>query len=119
MTTTSKSVDLVRVQFKSVIDRIVHAAPQESCKVTFRDGDDFSNIIANIEPFDSYCASINAHLLCNYGVVLKVGKGAVFEVPLKGKRYTTFDFDKELEMLCTAVIDGRFVETVDFVDGEI
>ena len=119
MIITSEEVNVLKLQFRSVIEKTFNAAPPESCKLTFRDGDDLSNVIADIEPFDSYCAPIDARLLCNYGVVLKVGRGAVFELPLKGRRYTKLEFNKELELLCTAVIEGHFLETVDIVDGEI
>jgi hypothetical protein len=57
-------------------------------------------------------ARIAAHVVRHLGVDLWCGEGAVFEVPLGGRRYSTLPCLEEVELLTRAVINGRFSETL-------
>lgn len=52
-------------------------------------------------------------------VAITLGRGAVFEVPLEGHRYTDLDFLDEIRALCVAAIRGDFRETVLFKNDRI
>jgi len=50
-------------------------------------------------------------------VVLTCGHGTVFEIPAGGRRYTNLPLLEEVQVIATAVIEGRFEETVWFRRG--
>lgn len=52
-------------------------------------------------------------------VSVSLGRGAVFEVPLEGNRYSSLDFLDEIRALCMAAIRGHLVETVRFKGSEV
>lgn len=70
-------------------------------------------------PTNPDSARIHADLVVTYGAYLSFGRGAVFEIPLKGKRYTGLGFLAEVEALCKAVLQGRFEEDVVTVNGRV
>lgn len=52
-------------------------------------------------------------------VAITLGRGAVFEVPLEGHRYTDLDFIDEIRALCVGAIRGDFQETVLFKGDDV
>jgi hypothetical protein len=52
-------------------------------------------------------------------VAVSVGRGAVFEVPREGHRYTDLDCVHEIRALCLAAIRGELRETVWFKGEEV
>jgi hypothetical protein len=52
-------------------------------------------------------------------VAVTLGRGAVFEVPREGHRYTDLDFLDEIRALCVAAISGELRETVLFKGDEV
>jgi hypothetical protein len=52
-------------------------------------------------------------------VAVSLGRGAAFEVPREGHRYTDLDFLDEIRALCVAAIRGEFRETVLYKGDEI
>jgi hypothetical protein len=119
MINDNRSTESLKLQFRSVLESVFAAAPRESCRLIFREeANDVADAVATFEPFGHDCARINAMLRCNYGVYLNIGKAAVFEIPLTGKRYTEYPFAEELKLLCTGVISDGFSEVVVTVNGE-
>ena len=68
----------------------------------------------SLTPTNPNAATILAHVNEQSGVDLIVGRGAVFEVPLKGGRYVGLACIDEVRTICTAVIRGDFEEEVWF-----
>jgi hypothetical protein len=52
-------------------------------------------------------------------VTLGFGKGSIYEVPAKGKRYTDSPCVEEVRLLCLAVINGLFTETIWLKGDEV
>lgn len=52
-------------------------------------------------------------------VAVSLGRGAIFEVPAEGHRYTDLDCLDEVRALCVAAIRGELRETVLFKGDEV
>ena len=52
-------------------------------------------------------------------VAVSLGRGAVFEVPREGHRYTDLDFLDEIRALCVAAVKGKLRETVLFKGDKV
>jgi hypothetical protein len=76
-------------------------------------------LLIEVKPASSKAAKIDAIVESDFGVHLEFGVGAVFDVPLKGKRYTDLPCYDEVKALCTAVIAGEFEEKVLFVETKV
>ena len=103
--------------FVSVFERLRKSMPPSSCTIEF--GTTGSDAIAIVKPTNVKAAEIDARLKLDFGVYLTLGKGTVFELPLKGKRYTNLPFFEELEAICKAVTLGKFEEGVSFVQDTV
>jgi len=106
--------------FVSVFERLKKSVPSSSCTIEFDlTGTTGSDAIAIVKPTNVKAAEIDARLKLDFGVYLTLGKGTVFELPLKGKRYTNLPFFEELEAICKAVVLGKFEEGVSFVQDTV
>lgn len=75
--------------------------------------------IIEIRPSNPKAARLEVRFEADFGAYLTVGVGSVFEIPLKGKRYTEFGFPQEVELLCRAVIEGNFKEYLLMSKGKL
>jgi hypothetical protein len=76
-------------------------------------------LTVSLIPSAPTAARITARVDDACDVTLCFGKGAVYEVPLRGKRFTDSPCLEEVRLLCLAVIDGLFTETVWFQGDEV
>jgi hypothetical protein len=104
-------------EFREVFDRLVARLPKEcaSYEVAQAEG---GKLHVCIEPANGRAAAIRA-IVGGEGVTLLFGRGAVFEVPSKGRRYTDLPCPEEVYALCSAVIAGMFQETVTSVGSRV
>ena len=65
-----------------------------------------------VTPSNPQAARIGAKIRVGGTVVLFFGQGGVFEVPPGGGRYTNRSQLDEIEVLCSAVLEGRYEEVV-------
>jgi hypothetical protein len=73
-----------------------------------------------LTPSNPRAASIHIDVNDHSDVVtLTIGRGAVFEVPLEGKRYSDLPYLEEIRAICLAAIRGDITETVWFKGGEV
>jgi hypothetical protein len=73
-----------------------------------------------LTPSNPSAASIHVDVSDDSDVVtLTIGRGAVFEVPLEGHRYSRLPYLDEIRAICLAAIHGEIEETVWFKGRDI
>jgi len=73
-----------------------------------------------LSPSNSSAARIHVDVSDELGFVsVSLGRGALFEVPVEGHRYSDLDSLDEVRALCLAAVRGHLVETVRFKGSEV
>jgi hypothetical protein len=80
----------------------------ESCDSNFSP----TEFLMTITPTNPRAAPIEVRIVSDFGAYLHIGRGAIFEVPFTGKRYTDNDFIEEITNLVSGVVYGGFEEEV-------
>jgi len=94
-------------EFSQLIKQIERFAPAGTFNLHL------SSLNATFMPKSDLAAKIEITYEPGYGYYLNVGEGSVFEIPLKGPRYTSAaSVADEINLLCQAVFAGRFQEKV-------
>lgn len=87
-----------------------------SHKLIFVESDGFHSIakeaLLAITPTSSTAAPVEIRIVPDFGAYVQIGKGSVFEVPFKAKRYTNYEFVEEITTLISGLVYGGFEEDV-------
>lgn len=75
--------------------------------------------IIELVPSSPQAARITARVDEGHAVTLSIGEGAVYEIPERGIRYTSLPCTDEIKAICSAVINGRFEETLSLKRSDI
>jgi hypothetical protein len=100
--------------------RIVRSLPEGVATLSVGAGDTARRKDLILIPSNPAAARIHVQVDEDLDVVgLTVGRGAVFEVPLEGHRYTDLPYLDEIRAICLAAIRGDVEETVWFKGGDV
>ena len=103
--------------FREVFDRLVARLPKECASYEVAQADS-AKLHVCIQPANGRAAPIRS-IVGGEGVTLIFGRGAVFEVPSEGRRYTNLPCSEEVYTLCSAVTKGMFEEIITSLGSRV
>lgn len=112
MKMNTKITDIARPLFESLSYRI---AGKASVEIGMINGE----LSIKIDPFLHTAAKISAKIVDGEGIYLFLGHGSVFEIPLRGGRYTDMPCQNEAIAICEATIKGNLREIVYTKDNNV
>lgn len=110
---------LLKQDYARLFQDLVSSLPPHCASLKIVDDSSTGYLTVVVTPSSDKAARIHAEVDDRVGVTLSFGKGAVFEVPVKGMRYTNLPCLEEVRALCMAVMAGRFEEEVLLVGTDV
>lgn len=108
-----------KADYRTLFEDLSRTLPSGCASLVCGEEPTTGELIMQLIPASGKAARIEARVEMAVGVTLSFGEGAVFEVPLKGMRYTNLPCLEEVRALCLAVIAGRFEEVVYTAKSEV
>jgi hypothetical protein len=115
------SLDRVKRSVENLMQSLVASLPQGIASLSVEANAAFrGGVMFIITPSNPSAARILLNLSDESDdISLCLGRGAIFEVPPEGHRYSDLNSLDEIRALCLAAIRGNFVETVSFKGTEV
>lgn len=102
----------------SVLNRIVETLPPGTATLTSSESERQTTF--TLSPANADAAEIEVIVARDLPAVgITIGRGAVYEVPVEGHRYTDLDFGEEIRAICLAAVDGGVRETVWYKGSDV
>ena len=110
----------LEMEVRQLFQGFAEALPPDSATLTIvEDPRPGEGLTLSLTPSSPTAAQISVRVDNPYEVTLSFGKGSIYEVPTRGRRYTDAPFREEVRLLCSAVMGGRFTETIWLKGDEV
>jgi hypothetical protein len=110
----------LEMEVRQLFKGFAEALPPDSATLTIvEDPRPGEGLTLSLTPSSPTAAQISVRVDNACEVTLSFGEGSIYEVPTRGRRYTDAPFLEEVRLLCSAVIEGRFTETIWLKGAEV
>jgi hypothetical protein len=98
---------------QALIERLLDSLPTGAAELAVEHDEGSGARYVTLTPSNRAAAPIHVDVSNDSDVVtLTIGRGAIFEVPLNGHRYSGLPYLEEVRAICLAAIRGEVEETV-------
>lgn len=110
----------LEAEIRRLFEGFADALPPDAASLTIvEDPRPGEGLTISLIPSSPTAAQISVRVDNAYEVTLSFGKGSIYEVPTRGRRYTNSPFLEEVRLLCSAVMKGLFTETIWLKGDEV
>lgn len=110
----------LETEMRRLFQAFADALPPDAASLTIvEDPRPGAGLTISLTPSSPTAAQISVNIATEHEVTLSFGRGSIYEVPARGRRYTDTPFLEEVRLLSSAVMQGRFTETIWLKEDEV